>query len=403
MNAQISQAFRQLYLGKRTGVLVCEVGKVKRSVFFRSRCVVGTRSSLKEDRLGEIMIRHGRITRQQLEDASHFIKSGWKLGEILAELRIIEKDEIERFVRVQLLDIACSVFLGRPRRVAFSNLSEVEGVTETPLPVADILMEVARRTPRIQDHLKAFREDERPLRLSSDPLLRLQAINPTPEEAYVLSRIDGHQPPRAIFSLSSLPEEQTVRTLLGLTQAGIIEPDEPDPDVKRSAETESDEGPSGKAASIEGVRREIEQLFERFQHQDRWEVLGLERGAGSDCVRRAFHEKVRRYRPDKYHKITDPKFQEKLSYIFHRVSEAFATLSSQDPTPHDEKQGQKEARNEERKKTLGRASEGQMAPPARKEASPRSPGAFWPGEEGIPGKGLLDGDPALPACGRNCR
>jgi tetratricopeptide (TPR) repeat protein len=352
MNRKVAQGFRRLFLEKRTGVLICEARKVRRSLYFQSGFVVGARSTLEEDRLGEIMIWHGRITRQQLQDASHFIKSGWKLGEILAQLGVIEKEEIERFVGVQLLDIACSVFLDRPRRLAFSDLSEVESVSKTPLSVAKVLMEVARRTPRIQRHLKAFREDERPLRLSTDSPLRLQDINLTPEEAYILSRIDGYQRPRAIFSVSSLPEEQTVRTLLGLLQ--------------------STETPTQKATSFDGVRGEVEQLFERFRLQDRWEVLGLQRGAGSEDIKRAFQDKAYRFHSDRYNKITDPEFQEKLSYVFHRLSEAFATLSRHSPTAHEGKRARKEVRHEERKNTWSAPTQGEKNQPGRRK-HPREP------------------------------
>jgi len=98
MHQQVAQAFKKLYFGKRTGVLTCEADSARRAVYFHSGFVVSASSSLEQDRLGEVMIRHGRITQQQFEDASHFIKSGWKLGEILAELKIIEEEEIETIV-----------------------------------------------------------------------------------------------------------------------------------------------------------------------------------------------------------------------------------------------------------------------------------------------------------------
>ena len=61
MNLEIVQAFRKLYFGKRTGVLACEHEETRRGVFFRSGFVVAAKSNLIEDRLGEVMIRQGRI------------------------------------------------------------------------------------------------------------------------------------------------------------------------------------------------------------------------------------------------------------------------------------------------------------------------------------------------------
>ena len=75
MNQQVAEAFKKLYFGKRTGVLTCEADAARRAVYFQSGFVVGVSSSLEQDRLGEVMIRHGRITQQQFEDASHFIRA----------------------------------------------------------------------------------------------------------------------------------------------------------------------------------------------------------------------------------------------------------------------------------------------------------------------------------------
>ena len=215
MNQQVAEAFKKLYFGKRTGVLTCEADAARRAVYFQSGFVVSASSSLEQDRLGEVMIRHGRITQQQFEDASHFIKSGWKRGEILAELSVIDEEEIESFVRLQLLDIACTQLIRPPKRLSFAALSGVDAYLEAPLSVADILMEAARRTPKLGSKLRALKGEKRKLGFPSDPLKRFQDVNLQPEEAFVLSRVDGTQTPRDIFAVSPLSEEQTARTLLG--------------------------------------------------------------------------------------------------------------------------------------------------------------------------------------------
>ena len=223
MNQQVAEAFKKLYFGKRTGVLTCVANDVRRAVNFQSGFVVSASSSLNEDRLGEVMIRHGRITQQQFDDASHFIKSGWKLGEILVELGVIEEGEIEPFVRQQLLDIATTQLISPPKKLSFSKLSGVDAYLEAPLSVADILMEAARRTASIDARLEALKTDERKLGFPSDPLKRFQDVSLKPEEAFVLSRIDGTQTANDIFAVSPLPEDQTARTLIGLLEAELIE------------------------------------------------------------------------------------------------------------------------------------------------------------------------------------
>lgn len=351
VDEEVTEALRKVYLDKQTGVLLCEGAEFKRGIFFESGFAVGARSSQPDDRLGEVLIRHGRITKQQFEDASHFIKSGWKLGEILAELGVLEKEEIEQFIRIQLLEIACGALFNPPQKMTFSELSSVDAIVATPLSVADILMEAARKTPAIEPYKRKLRTDERRIGFSPDPLLRFQDVNLTPEEAFILSRIDGDQPIQAMFTVSPLPEEQTARTLLGLLQAGILEPEgegrsekEPPPveePVKSAPRTES---------AVDGAKLEIDNVFNEFRNKDPWQVLGLERSAGSEEIRHAFQDKARFYHPDRYRHITDAAAQEKVSYIFHRIREAYEILSVQTKTENYQKLAEKESQYEEKQK-----------------------------------------------------
>jgi tetratricopeptide (TPR) repeat protein len=307
---------------------------------------VSAQSDVHEDRLGEVMMRHGRITRQQFDDASHFIKSGWRLGEILAELNVIDEEEIEAFVRLQLLDIACTQLISPPKRLSFAPLTGVDACLEAPLSVADILMEAARRTPEIDGMLSALKGDPRRIGFPKDPLKRFQNVSLKPEEAFILSRVDGTQTLADIFSVSPLSEEATARTLFGLLQAELIEP-EGERAVVDGAGTGSTAEAEGEAASdadamaagaggpSEDTDRdrereiaEIERLFQEFPFKNHWEVLELDRGASGDAIRQAFVRGAKRFHPDRFRRITDPEFQEKLSYLFRRVNEAHETLTS---------------------------------------------------------------------------
>ena len=332
MNHQVADAFKKLYFGKRTGVLTCEAGEVRRAVYFSSGFVVGARSTLPEDRLGEVMMRHGRITREQFEDASHFIKSGWRLGEILAELNIIVEEEIEAFVRLQLLDIACTQLITPPKRLAFSNLTAVDSFVGAPVSVADILMEAARRAPSLEKEIASLKTDGRKLGFPKDPLKRFQDVSLKPEEAFVLSRVDGLQTAKDIFTVSPLSEEMTARTLIGLLQADLIEPEgEEGPKEKETPQEEvAEEAPKETLARGEPDvdREEVERLFQEFPARNHWEVLSIPQGAGLDEIQQAFIRVAKRFHPDRFRRVPAPDFQEKVSYVFRRISEAKEILTS---------------------------------------------------------------------------
>ena len=369
MNTQVTEALRKLYLGRRTGTLLCEGADAKRSVTFDNGSVVAARSSLLEDRLGEVMIRHGRISRQQFEEAARFIKSGMKVGEILTELKIIEKDEIDKFVRIQLLDVICSVIIHPPVRIVFSDAETVDAAVAQPLSVADAIMEATRRSAGVDERLRALLSTERPLGLARDTALQNQDVNLDAEESLILSRVDGIESPKSIASMSPASEKEAARTLLGLVEAGIIEEvsetaaapppvvhvDEPPtlsvsepPAAQQKAPAEP---PAEDLDPQASAKREIEHLYQSYQTMNHWEVLGIERGAPEEEVAAAFHQKASLYHPDNYHHIEDQEFQEQLSQVFHRVKEAHQTLSQEENAKGynklTEKEGQYEQQNKE--------------------------------------------------------
>ena len=352
MNQQVAEAFKKLYFGKRTGVLTCVTDAARRAVYFQSGFVVSASSSLEQDRLGEVMIRRGRLTQQQFDDASHFIKSGWKLGEILAELSIIDAGEIEVFVRLQLLDIACTQLIRPPKRLSFAPLSGVDASLAAPLSVADILMEAARRTEKIDRQLAALMDEDRKLGFPTDPLKRFQDVTLQPEEAFVLSRVDGTQTPRDIFAVSPLSEEQTARTLLGLLGAELIEPEGSDilapKEMPPPRVASNDDNVDTSQTLRQGEKRDrerasVERLYQEIQFQNHWEVLGVARTASSEEIKQAFFAGAKAYHPDKFRHITEPEFQEKLSFVFRRFNEAYETLSSSEARNRYESLREKEA------------------------------------------------------------
>ncbi len=88
--------------------------------------------------------------------------------------------------------------------------------------VADILMIDARSSADIESFLVALQDEERPFHVDNTSMLEFRNVSPTPEEAYILSRVDGQATPADIFAVSPLSESDTARALLGFLRTGII-------------------------------------------------------------------------------------------------------------------------------------------------------------------------------------
>ncbi|MGH9320256.1 MAG: DnaJ domain-containing protein, partial [Vicinamibacteria bacterium] len=103
----------------------------------------------------------------------------------------------------------------------------------------------------------------------------------------------------------------------------------------KAAEAASGPTPAAKPSSPTAVdpdrdkdRVEVERLFQEFQFRNHWEVLEIQQGSGPEEIQQAFFRGAKRFHPDRFRRITDPDFQEKLSYVFRRFNEAQETLTS---------------------------------------------------------------------------
>ena len=263
----------------------------------------------------------------------------WRLPpEVQAVIdRALDKEPKKRFsTGSELLDALTSLVTLEEQKV--DGLEETvvgerelrEAMRSVEDSVADTLMKEARRTTKIEPHLKALYRDDRKLRVVSSPMLSFQNVALTPEEAFILSRVDGTVTPADIFKLSSLSEEETARSLLGLLRSGIVELEsgEKGREAAKMAQPARSQTKSLGAPSVDEQRQEIEQLFDQFQHDDDWRILGITPGDDYQTMKRAFQKKTFRYHPDRFHRIKDPTLQKKISFVFARVGEAFAKLSN---------------------------------------------------------------------------
>ena len=161
-------------------------------------------------------------------------------------------------------------------------------------------------------------------------MLNFQNVELSPEEAFILSRIDGTITPSDVFKLSALSEEETARTLLGLLRSGVVELEsaEKGREAAKMAQPTRSQTKSLGAPSIKEQSQEIERLFDQFQDQDDWRILGVTPSDDFQTIKRAFQKRTFRYHPDRFHRIKDSTLQKELSFVFARVGEAFANLSN---------------------------------------------------------------------------
>ncbi len=178
-----------------------------------------------------------------------------------------------------------------------------------------------------------------------------------PEEAFVLTRVDGRSPLSEIAASTGMTREHVSEILTRLAQlgAGVYGDVKPEPKAvpERSEvqgaklnhpviETVEESSPASSqpAAALydpseldEKVelelqrKRQILDTFYRLDSADYYELLGVERTAEKKAIKSAYYGVVSLFHPDKYFGKQLGSFKPKLERIFQTLTEAHDTLT----------------------------------------------------------------------------
>ncbi len=174
----------------------------------------------------------------------------------------------------------------------------------------------------------------------------------SPEEGFVLSRIDGRVTVGEICLLVPFDPEVTATILTQLTRVGAIEiPGNHIPEVMPSLPLEKS-GPTviappppssppaapatGKGPNVEGLditveqARRIDQFFTALQDMDAFELLEIGRTTDKKEIKRAYFKLSKELHPDRYFGKNIGPYRERLSKIFQSIKLAYDLLIDDD-------------------------------------------------------------------------
>jgi hypothetical protein len=240
--------FQLIGLQRKTGLLTLTNEKDNESVTitFEGGMVVMADSSARrlEDRLGNVLVKQGKITRERLDEALSVQKQTLqRLGHILASASAITTKDLRDALQVQISQIVFRVFRWRDGRYQFSPAENVDYDRENFAPMSTdfILMEGIRMVdewPIIEKKIPTFDMVFRPV---VDPSLidvgaegspddsgsdRRQTgrIRLGPEEERVFRKVDGVRTVQAIIDGTGAGEFEVCRTLFDFLNRNLVAP-----------------------------------------------------------------------------------------------------------------------------------------------------------------------------------
>lgn len=224
----LADIFQLIALQKKTGVLELESKGNTVNISFKDGRIVSadTPNRREGDRLGEVLVKAGKIEREQLKRALEISKgTDQRLGHILAEENIITKEDLSVALQHQIKSLIFQLFHWKEGNYRFiPKMVTLKDDLAVPVETEYILMEGMR----ILDEL-SFIEQRIP---SFDTVLNhvqykheeLEGeISLSEEDKKVLELVDGKSDLRMILDSCGMDEVYACNILIRLMDLGLIE------------------------------------------------------------------------------------------------------------------------------------------------------------------------------------
>src|SRR5581483_10191487 len=349
---------------RKTGVLTLHRNDLDKSLYLQDGDIIFATSLYPDDRLGETLLKEGKISFKQYEVSVDLLKrTGKKQGTLLVEQGFISPKELFEGVILQVKEIILSLFTWIDGEYKFEEgpLPSEEVVT-LHISTADLIFSGISRIKDWNRLMGELPPPDSPVRVADDPDNLFQKVDLSPAMRSVLQLADGSRTLYDILVASPIPSLECARILYFLISVEMLQvvspsgsdPVPPDPAVAeetssqvQSPEIESKAPPMEnrrapgdetkvKNEAVEEVifqkektkwsKEKIEEAYRLSESQSHYELLQITKAAPREEIKKAYFRLAKEYHPDRHFESGMEEVKSELNTLFARITEAYDTL-----------------------------------------------------------------------------
>jgi curved DNA-binding protein CbpA len=327
---------RELYRLLASGRLDVVTGGLRRHLWFEAGQVRAVVSEVEDEKLGKWLVGRGVLDASRMAIALLRQPEGVRFGSFLVQEGALTVPTLEQ--ELEALSVAIvSHLLTEPGQYIFRDGETLPlDAASIAMTTASLLAAAVRCLPDGAG-LKGFVDPAGYIWTAQDTLLLYQQVHLTPQEGYLLSRVDGTTTAAQLQRLAPMPAGEFAKALAALLVAGVLETRESS-SARPLAPTKVVEEPPGPPADEElqynaQQQREYSEVLKlagEIRHKDYYRRLGLAKGATQEQIHSTFLELAKLYHPDRAREGHLLSLRNELAEIYSAVQEAYDTLGSAD-------------------------------------------------------------------------
>ena len=211
-----------LYERRFSGTLILSSGGVGKNLTLQDGRMVFASSTSADDRLGELLLRRGRISLRQYVDAGAALAPGKRLGAVLVEQGVLKPRDLVKTVVEQVQEIIYGAFQWTEGQYRMNEgAPSAESITLN-ISTPDIILEGIRRIEAWSRVERAVGGPDARYERAPDYEAALGAMNLSFEKLALLTSLNGTRTVEALCEESSLPDFEVCRTLWAFRVLGLV-------------------------------------------------------------------------------------------------------------------------------------------------------------------------------------
>ncbi|MBI5696403.1 MAG: DnaJ domain-containing protein [Nitrospirae bacterium] len=313
---------------KSTGTVSVSRDSIVKKLFVKGGAIIFASSTYEGDRLGELLLKAGKINMKQFDNASKIvIETGKRLGGVLVELGYISPKDLFWGVKYQVQEIVCGLFDWTDGSYEFSpgELPAAEVIT-LHISTANLILQGIKRVDDWTRISRGIPPMDGVLKVTSNPLKLYQEIDMSEEEKRIVALFDGKRTIKGVFEKAELGGFEALKAVYVLYTIGMLEEAQAGEKGKASA---------GEAAAATQMAGDVKPLDKTSLHkayidsksQNYYELLKVDTEASSAELEDAYNRLARVYHPDHQFKEGMEGLKGELEELFNKITEAHSILS----------------------------------------------------------------------------
>ncbi len=322
----LALSLRDVFFNKKTGSLIFKRGPVLKYFFFQKGNLIQIKTNQPEERLGEVLFRLERISKEDHARMDNFIEPNKNIGEVLKNQGIVSEQDLTDALAYQMRETALNTFPYFDAEISFQDKEESFGRVEESKISIPFLIEYGIRRMQFDAALKSFMEKRVPFlkRKSFAYLL-------TPDEKDILDRISGTEPAEAIVRSLTVPADFFWKSLFLFYCLDLV-------DFRPEEETKTTKAPSRKAGAgsrASGAAESAEKppdisdvlaLKETLSSKTFYQVLDIPKTATEEEIKKAYFQMARRFHPDRFDRTVVNDNKSVIDEVFNTITNAYRIL-----------------------------------------------------------------------------